>query len=994
MMKSGNRIYRNWLYALLLIVFSSCIDETFTENTVEGTFLTVRGITPLGATTHEGTPEDRVVRTLRILAFDRTTGNKISNVSYAASTGDIIRHPIDPGTYDFVFLANEPPHIPVKTKLEAIGNYSDLNHIAYPASFFSSEQLIPMMQEIKNVTVLSNGQGATLENGTTVSMLLLALERLGVRVDVELKAVDDLNSVFKGVIFSNIPNLVPLTAGYDGPAIERNVVRKFTLTDDGGYFADGTPTAEWGWGKKVNRIILPASEPASVNDEDEAVIFTVDMVDNYSPSCELKINSSPVNYSLPKNTKLDLTGYIQDPLQVNIIASKWEDVDEDWDIVGVKVLNVSTLETGITDFNGARISFSSNMPIVKVLPELYVGATGTTKAETEKIFNDLVLKSNDTKDNGATITYATSRFLYTYDKTSQTGTGYMDVLLDEQNVKGARETYRIVLSVEDEDGGKLQREIKINTAQDGKRFVFDAYGTGYIGAFFRDDEVGERIITGQQARIAGASERPEDLGAISPWKATVESGDFVVLSSTPSFDPRVGMDDPGNPEHYQVLPNAYKGEGGTYVEGRGRVYFRIGVKGKNTGATPRYARVKIERYGGRWGTGDNQVWYSAEYLYVRQGEEPDYIMRPGTADPISKGPLQGKSRDYARKISPYNLTSPAYYNGSNALYTPVDHKQAKFVKYPSQAGAFFQWGLPKKANQDYFRLAYHPTALTVDHWIKDIQFLNETYKLFLPVWGAAPSSPEIIYDYGYTEVFESCPEGYHRPSDGYIDRVSYNGPYPNNLDQNGDHVIVDTDKNVIKANLVDYSDDIAFSELRQSLFINPLSGDAGLNSNIGGYDGSAGVGGIKVDRYQNFWKDRNSTSEAQEHMKFSIGFYADGFFDRRPVKMGSGDGNYPYCVSSENAQAAYMGILVYNESNGASVFFPSAGRRRNQNSSLEYAGQTGYYHTSSIAASSAEDPHAVWSMFLGKWPNPGLMYQLPTFGQSIRCVKNETSGTR
>ena len=153
-------------------------------------------------------------------------------------------------------------------------------------------------------------------------------------------------------------------------------------------------------------------------------------------------------------------------------------------------------------------------------------------------------------------------------------------------------------------------------------------------------------------------------------------------------------------------------------------------------------------------------------------------MRPGTADPIEKGPLQGKSRDYARKLSPYNLTSPAYYNGSNALYTPVDHKLAKFVKYPTQAGAFFQWGLPKKADQNYFRLAYHPTALAIDHWIKDIQFLNESYKMFLPVWGAASASPEIIYDYGYTDVFESCPEGYHRPSDGYIDRVSYNGPYP------------------------------------------------------------------------------------------------------------------------------------------------------------------------------------------------------------------------
>ena len=38
---------------------------------------------------------------------------------------------------------------------------------------------------------------------------------------------------------------------------------------------------------------------------------------------------------------------------------------------------------------------------------------------------------------------------------------------------------------------------------------------------------------------------------------------------------------------------------------------------------------------------------------------------------------------------------------------------------------------------------------------------------------------------------------------------------------------------------------------------------------------------------------------------------------------------------------------------------------RDRDSSLEFAGQTGYYHTASIAASSAEDPHAVWSMSLG-----------------------------
>ena len=71
--------------------------------------------------------------------------------------------------------------------------------------------------------------------------------------------------------------------------------------------------------------------------------------------------------------------------------------------------------------------------------------------------------------------------------------------------------------------------------------------------------------------------------------------------------------------------------------------------------------------------------------------------------------------------------------------------------------------------------------------------------------------------------------------------------------------------------------------MRQSLFKNPLSGDAGLNENIGGYDGSPEVGGIKVDRYQNFWQSRTDVDEAQEHITFLIGFYADGFFDRRPI---------------------------------------------------------------------------------------------------------------
>ena len=60
-------------------------------------------------------------------------------------------------------------------------------------------------------------------------------------------------------------------------------------------------------------------------------------------------------------------------------------------------------------------------------------------------------------------------------------------------------------------------------------------------------------------------------------------------------------------------------------------------------------------------------------------------MRPGTVDAISKGPSQGKARDYARKISPFNLTAPAYLNGGNEPYAKVDVKFYEITKEVAKA---------------------------------------------------------------------------------------------------------------------------------------------------------------------------------------------------------------------------------------------------------------------------------------------------------------------
>lgn len=79
-----------------------------------------------------------------------------------------------------------------------------------------------------------------------------------------------------------------------------------------------------------------------------------------------------------------------------------------------RYLNVSDISVNITDFNGARITFSSNMPVVKVLPDVIVAGSKTMK--TEKVFNDLILAAGEN---------STTRFAYTYDVIRGEGTGYM-----------------------------------------------------------------------------------------------------------------------------------------------------------------------------------------------------------------------------------------------------------------------------------------------------------------------------------------------------------------------------------------------------------------------------------------------------------------------------------------------------------------------------------------------------------------------------------------
>ncbi len=135
------------------------------------------------------------------------------------------------------------------------------------------------------------------------------------------------------------------------------------------------------------------------------------------------------------------------------------------------------------------------------------------------------------------------------------------------------------------------------------------------------------------------------------------------------------------------------------------------------------------------------------------------------------------------------------------------------------------------------------------------------------------------------------------------------------------------------------------------------------------------------------------------------GFYADGFFDRRPIKTeamidgldrANGTVTRYKGVALNSADAAYGGTLIVNSATDASLFFPSAGRRWHDDGSLEFAGETGYYWSSSVApgwvgkdneGNTTGTPYAnIWTMEFNYVATQAKSV-INQFAHSIRCVK-------
>jgi len=315
----------------------------------------------------------------------------------------------------------------------------------------------------------------------------------------------------------------------------------------------------------------------------------------------------------------------------------------------------------------------------------------------------------------------------------------------------------------------------------------------YAGAFWRHNQTGERLI-----RI----QHPGGTTADGAWVATVVEGDdWIVLDKVMTTDPNVGWRTDVSPNeslvengndtdfdaHHPVSGTATTVCGslralGTagYQAGDETIYFRIGLKSKYSdrpeySADPDHITTFPARYGVIVLAYRN--YGLLQYLFIRQGEDPDYVMRPEDAMTVPaegiNNPVGPGARPAAVKFSPFNLTK------AGALNAAVAVRGGVFTTYPTQAGAYWQW-----ANSGTnTRYAWSPVGMLTD-W--DI------------------TTPSGFWN-TLSAIHEACPNGYHRANDGSISEYINPGS-------------------------------VSGSEYRQSLWLNPPTGqNSNMDNSVWGY---------------------------------------------------------------------------------------------------------------------------------------------------------------
>ena len=281
-----------------------------------------------------------------------------------------------------------------------------------------------------------------------------------------------------------------------------------------------------------------------------------------------------------------------------------------------------------------------------------------------------------------------------------------------------------------------------------------AMPNAFVGAFWRNNQRGERLIRMPNPNGGGA------------WSA-ITTEDWIVLDR--DLPSAVANHEAGiNPETRLLPGNAQHNIEVDDNEATDIIYFRIGLTSTiPPNAMPRYGQVIVTHSG------------KTHIIWIRQGEQADYLMRPTDPMTITGNGVHiiNEPRSAAAKISPFNITHPNAQTQNAALNTTMPARSGRKVDYPSQAGALFQFG--GTGNQLY---AWSPVGVNrPGNWATGGISIGTFWS---SIW----------------QNYEACPPGYRRPRDG-----STTSLHPNTSTY-----------------------ELRDAELRQSLIYNVSAGEQGL----------------------------------------------------------------------------------------------------------------------------------------------------------------------
>lgn len=445
-----------------------------------------------------------------------------------------------------------------------------------------------------------------------------------------------------------------------------------------------------------------------------------------------------INY----NINIDITDHVQINSTITAELVPWNETEIDTDVTN-RQLNLTRIEIDVYDSAITRVYFWSNQPKeeVYISPICYEGtlpSAGATAKNIEDIFTNLT----------ATNPWEATNLYYDV----KSGEGHFE--LDRVNSNSAPQNYLLYVYA-----GGLRRSVQVNIKNSNNLPPTGDVTSQFVGTFHRFDEYGERIITwnnsGPWAAViepVNSHRNPDGSGGNADYKD-------VIFDRYVSPAQEMGIlytENPGNAEDYLVTDMSDKlvqidGIETRALKGNGKVYMRVGWKKSPIrgvkGQINRYAKITI-----RDQVDDMNSSKVLGVLYIRKGEEPDYIMRKG--DPILGDTYSG-NRDDVVQFSPYDVTSP-YGNEVKKDYFDypfIGSGGGAFVKYPSQGGSYFKWGSGRGVSLYTTDLPFgyfNGNVAIPDVWSKAVDVCPDGYRV-----PAYDSSTESVASYFFPNPYSS-----------------------------------------------------------------------------------------------------------------------------------------------------------------------------------------------------------------------------------------------